>query len=89
MPRRHPWGDAQVVAYRLPTAHAEGMLAVYVPSARILFQSDVVNATPTPPAAGSAELVKFVKERGIAVDRVAGGHGVVLPWANVERAAAP
>jgi len=70
MPRRHPWGDAQVVAYRLPTAHAEGMLAVYVPSARIL-------------------LVKFVKARGIAVDRVAGGHGVVLPWANVERAAAP
>jgi len=24
-------GDGQVVAYRFPTAHAEGMLAVYVP----------------------------------------------------------
>src|SRR6266513_2654791 len=81
-------GDGQLVAYRLPTAHAEGMLAVYVPSARILFQSDIVNATP-PPAAGSAELVRFVKARGIAVDRVAGGHGAVLPWADVERAAAP
>src|SRR5216117_427857 len=82
-------GDGQVVAYRLPTAHAEGMLAVYVPSARILFQSDVVNAAPTPPAAGSAELVRFVKARGLAVERVAGGHGVVVPWADVERAATP
>lgn len=82
-------GDGQVVAYRLPTAHAEGLLAVYVPAAKILFQSDVVNAAPNPPAAGSAELVKFVQGRGLAVERVAGGHGVVLPWADVERAAAP
>ena len=82
-------GDNRVVVYRLPSAHVEGLLAVYVPSARVLFQSDVVNAAPTPPAAGSAELVKFVKARGITVDRVAGGHGVVLPWADVERAAAP
>ena len=82
-------GDGQVVVYQLPTAHAEGVLAVYVPAARILFQSDVVNANPNPPAPGSAELVAFAKARGLAVDRVAGGHGVVLPWADVERAAAP
>ena len=81
-------GDGQVVAYRFPTVHAEGMLAVYVPSARILFQSDIVNATP-PPAAGSAELVRFVKARGVVVERVAGGHGVVLPWADVKHAAGP
>ena len=89
-------GDGQVVAYRLPTAHVEGMLAVYVPSARILFQSDVVTVNPAnptatvppgPPAAGSAELVRFVKAHGITVDRVAGGHGVVVPWADIERAA--
>jgi len=42
-----------------------------------------------PAAAGSAELVRFVKARGIVVERVAGGHGVVLPWADVERAAGP
>jgi glyoxylase-like metal-dependent hydrolase (beta-lactamase superfamily II) len=82
-------GDSRVVLYRLPSAHAEGLLAAYVPSARILFQSDVVNAAPTPPAAGSAELVTFVQARGIAVDRVAGGHGLVLAWADVQRAAAP
>jgi glyoxylase-like metal-dependent hydrolase (beta-lactamase superfamily II) len=82
-------GGTRVVAYRLPSAHAEGLLAIYVPESKILFQSDVVNAAPNPPAAGSAELIKFVKARGIVVERVAGGHGVVLPWADVERAATP
>lgn len=82
-------GETRVVVYRLPTAHAEGLLAVYVPAAKILFQSDVVNANPNPPPAGSAELIRFVKARGLAVDRVAGGHGLVLAWADVERAATP
>ncbi|HKA59565.1 MAG TPA: MBL fold metallo-hydrolase [Gemmatimonadales bacterium] len=81
-------GDTRVVAYRLPSAHVEGLLAVYVPAAKILFQSDVVNATP-PPAAGSAELISFVKARSLAVDKVAGGHGAVLAWADIERAATP
>jgi len=79
-------GAGLVVAYRLPTAHAEGVLAVYVPAAKILFQSDVVNAAPNPPAAGSAELVTFVKARGLVVEQVAGGHGVVLPWAKIREA---
>ena len=82
-------GEMRVVVYRLPTAHAEGLLGIYVPAAKILFQSDVVNANPNPPAAGSAELIKFVRARGLTVDRVAGGHGLVLAWADVERAATP
>ena len=89
-------GDSRVIAYRFPTAHAEGVVVVYVPAAKILFQSDIVNvnpptppatAAPTPPAAGSAELVRFAQARGLAVERVAGGHGVVVPWADIERAA--
>jgi glyoxylase-like metal-dependent hydrolase (beta-lactamase superfamily II) len=80
-------GDGRIVVYRLPSAHAEGLLGAYVPAAKILFQSDVVNAAPTPPAAGSAELIRFVRARGIAVERVAGGHGLVLPWADIEKAA--
>ncbi|HET9384672.1 MAG TPA: MBL fold metallo-hydrolase [Gemmatimonadales bacterium] len=82
-------GDSRIVAYRLPTAHAEGVLAVYVPSAKILFQSDVVTANPNPPAAGSAELARFVQARGITVERVAGGHGQVVAWDVVQRASAP
>jgi glyoxylase-like metal-dependent hydrolase (beta-lactamase superfamily II) len=82
-------GEGRIVVYRLPSAHVEGMLAAYVPAAKILFQSDVVSAAPTPPVAGSAELSRFVRARGIAVERVAGGHGLVVPWADIEKAATP
>jgi glyoxylase-like metal-dependent hydrolase (beta-lactamase superfamily II) len=80
-------GDGRVVIYRLPTAHVEGMLAAYVPAARLLFVSDVLSPGPTLAPVGSAELVALVRARGIAVDRVAGGHGGVATWADVERAA--
>lgn len=90
-------GESRVVLYRLPSAHVEGMLAAYVPAARILFQSDVVSVNPppgggtapAPPPVGSGELVRLVRVRGLDVERVAGGHGLVVPWADVERAAAP
>jgi glyoxylase-like metal-dependent hydrolase (beta-lactamase superfamily II) len=81
-------GDGRVVVYRLPTAHVEGMLAAYVPAARILFTSDVLSPGPTLAPAGSKEIVAFVKARGITVDRVAGGHGGIASWADVEHAAA-
>lgn len=80
-------GDGRVVVYRLPTAHVEGMLAAYVPAARILFISDVLSPGPTLAPAGSKEIVAFVKARGITVDRVAGGHGGIASWADVEQAA--
>lgn len=82
-------GDQRVVVYRLPTAHTEGMLAAYVPAARLLFTSDVLSPGPTMPAAGAREIVAFVRARGLTVERVAGGHGGVALWGDVERAAAP
>lgn len=82
-------GDQRVVIYRLPTAHVEGMLAAYVPATRLLFVSDVLSPGPTLAQVGSAELVALARARGIAVDRVAGGHGGVANWADVERAAIP
>jgi glyoxylase-like metal-dependent hydrolase (beta-lactamase superfamily II) len=82
-------GDGRVVVYRLPTAHVEGMLAAYVPAARLLFVSDVLSPGPTLAPVGSAELVALARARGIGVDRVAGGHGGVATWADVERAATP
>jgi glyoxylase-like metal-dependent hydrolase (beta-lactamase superfamily II) len=82
-------GDGQVVIYRLPTAHVEGMLAAYVPAARLLFVSDVLSPGPTLAPAGSAELVAFARARGITIERVAGGHGGVAAWADVEKAGAP
>lgn len=82
-------GDGRVVIYRLPTVHVQGMLAAYVPAARLLFVSDVLSPGPTLAPLGSAELVALARARGITVDRVAGGHGGVANWADVERAANP
>jgi glyoxylase-like metal-dependent hydrolase (beta-lactamase superfamily II) len=81
-------GPGAVVVYRTPTAHAEGLVSAWVPSARILFTSDVLSPGTTLAQAGSAEMVALARSRGLSPDRFAGGHGGVAPWADVERAAA-
>lgn len=80
-------GDARVVLVTLPSVHAEGILAAYVPSARLLFASDVLTPGPTLAPLGSAEVVALARSRGHAVDRVAGGHGGVANLADVQAAA--
>ncbi len=82
-------GAGLVVLYRTPTLHAEGLLSAWVPSARVLFTSDVVNpaASGAVPQVGSAELVALARARGLAPDRYAGGHGPLVSWADLERAA--
>jgi glyoxylase-like metal-dependent hydrolase (beta-lactamase superfamily II) len=80
-------GDTRVVIYRIPTTHVEGMLAAYVPAARLLFTSDVLSPGATLAALGSSEVAALARTRGIAVERVAGGHGGIASWPDVERAA--
>jgi glyoxylase-like metal-dependent hydrolase (beta-lactamase superfamily II) len=80
--------DSRVVVYRIPTAHVEGMLGAYVPAAKLLFVSDVLSPAAALAPAGSAEVVAAVRARGVTVDRVAGGHGGVAVWGDVERAGA-
>ena len=80
-------GDSRVVLVTLPSVHAEGILAAWVPKARILFVSDVLTPGPQLAAAGSAEVAALARARGFSIDRVAGGHGGVAAWADVERAA--
>jgi len=85
-------GDGRVVVYALPTAHAEGMLAAFVPSVGVLFTSDVVSpGAPNValPALGSGELARFATARGIAPRRYAGGHGRIAEWEEIRRAANP
>ena len=79
-------GDSRVVIYRLPTTHVAGMLAAYVPAARLLFQSDVLSPAATLPQLGASEVVALARTRGIAVERVVGGHGGIASWPDVERA---
>lgn len=83
-------GDGRVVVYALPTSHAEGMLAAWVPAAAVLFTSDVVSpgAPNAPlPALGSGELARLARARGITPRRYAGGHGRMAEWAEKQRAA--
>jgi glyoxylase-like metal-dependent hydrolase (beta-lactamase superfamily II) len=80
-------GDSRVVLYALSSTHAEGILAAYVPAARLLFTSDVLSPGPVLAPLGSRELVALVRDRGINVDRFAGGHGGVANWADVLAAA--
>lgn len=81
-------GDGLVRVYLLPTAHVEGMLAAYVPSAGVLFTSDVLSPAATPlPALGSRELDAFAAARGITPRRYAGGHGRLADWEEIQRAA--
>lgn len=82
-------GDGRVVLYPMQSIHVEGLLGAWVPSAGIVFTSDVVSpgANVAPPRAGSAELVAFARGLGLRPTRYAGGHGVVIDWAALEAAA--
>lgn len=80
-------GDSRVVVYRLPSVHAEDVLGVWVPSARIVFTSDVLNPGATLNPVGSRELVAFARARGLNPERYAGGHGAMTNWVDLERAA--
>ena len=78
-------GAGHVVLYRLASSHAEGLLGAWVPSAGIVFTSDVVSpaANQAPPRLGSTELVAFARKFGIAPSKYVGGHGVVVDWSVV------
>jgi glyoxylase-like metal-dependent hydrolase (beta-lactamase superfamily II) len=80
-------GESRVVLYTMSSTHAEGILAAYVPSARLLFTSDVLSPGPVMAPQGSRELVALARARDITVDRFAGGHGGVANWADVLAAA--
>ncbi len=81
-------GNSRVLLYALPTAHAEGMLVAYVPSVGVVFTSDVVSPGTAPlPALGSRELARFASARGITPRRYAGGHGRLVEWEEIKRAA--
>lgn len=81
-------GAGRVVLYPLPSIHGEGILAAWVPSAGIVFTSDVLTAQPNQPPApiGSRELVAMARTVGIAPRRYAGGHGAVVEWSALEGA---
>jgi glyoxylase-like metal-dependent hydrolase (beta-lactamase superfamily II) len=79
-------GDSRVVIHLMPTTHAEGLVAAHVPAAGILFTSDVLSPGPNAPAAAVREVLTFARDRGLRVERYAGGHGGITTWAEMEQA---
>jgi hypothetical protein len=70
-------GDTRFTLHTVPTLHARGMLVAYFPAHRLLVESDLQGlASP----AEHRELLDFVKQRGLVVDRIAGLHGPVIDW---------
>jgi glyoxylase-like metal-dependent hydrolase (beta-lactamase superfamily II) len=82
-------GASRVILLPIASDHVEGILAAWVPSAGIVFTSDVLSPQPNQPLAapGSKELAAFAKAKGITPTKYVGGHGVVVDWSAVEAAA--
>jgi len=73
----------------LPTTHVEGILAAWVPDAKLLFVVDVVSPGATLPALGSAEVEAFLTARGLDAERIVGGHGGIATRTDLQAAASP
>ena len=76
-----------------PNSHATEMLVAYLPKQKLLFQGDLfivpLNDAPVGPAQQTTiDFAKRVKELGLQIDRVAGVHGKVATWPQVEQAVA-
>jgi glyoxylase-like metal-dependent hydrolase (beta-lactamase superfamily II) len=65
-----------------PTSHAESMVMAYLPRERLIFQGDLVIMPDhgEVPAANTLtrEFARYIEERGLQVDRIAGVHGRVI-----------
>jgi glyoxylase-like metal-dependent hydrolase (beta-lactamase superfamily II) len=83
-------GDRAVEVYPIQNAHAEGMVAAYVPHAKLLFVSDLFSpGAPRQPPVLPRELLESVTTAGIKVEHIVGGHGnKVATLAELRQAAA-
>jgi glyoxylase-like metal-dependent hydrolase (beta-lactamase superfamily II) len=79
-------GDATrpVLVFDIPTVHTEGMVGVYLPNEKVLFEADLYSpfGTPSGPATREGllmaqDLARAIEARGLAVERIAGAHGSV------------
>lgn len=69
--------------------HADPKVLGYVPSARILFQSDIwIPGVGAPAGPDAAHLLKAITEKGLKVDTHVGGHGATGPHAELVKAVA-
>ena len=69
-------GDRTVEIYPIQNGHAEGMLAAYVPHAKLLFVADLFSpGAPQQPPVWPRELLESITAAGLRVEHIVGGHG--------------
>jgi hypothetical protein len=70
-------GNRSIDIYTINNTHSNDMLAVHLPSDKILLTSDLYSpgGTPEPFRKYSKELLKFIADTGIGVNMIAGTHG--------------
>jgi glyoxylase-like metal-dependent hydrolase (beta-lactamase superfamily II) len=77
----------QLISFNSP--HVEPMVMAYVPSGRILFQSDLwFPALKAPGNPAAAHLLETIKKENLRVDTMVGGHGFIGPYAELTKAIA-
>lgn len=70
-------GNKSIDIYPVNNSHSNDMLAVYLPSEKVLLTRDLYSpgSTPEPFRKYSKELLKFINDSGIEVNMIAGTHG--------------
>jgi len=83
-------GDRTVQIFTVPNAHAAGMLAVYLPKEKLAFVSDLYTpGAPVQPGDPNASaFLSAVTRANFSIDRVAGGHGGVGPFKDLQKVGA-
>ena len=68
-------GNRSIDIYPVNNSHSNDMLAVYLPSEKILLTSDLYSPGFLPFSNYSKELLAFISDSGIDVNMIAGTHG--------------
>lgn len=61
-----------------PNPHAKGMLIIYFPKQKILYQADMVNRTEYPHNKSTEDFIVKMKKLKLGVDTMVGLHGITL-----------
>jgi glyoxylase-like metal-dependent hydrolase (beta-lactamase superfamily II) len=78
----------QLIAFT-GSPHVEPMVMAYVPSGRVLFNSDLwFSGIGVPGSPAAAQLLEAIQKANLRVDTMAGGHGLVGPYSELTRAIA-
>lgn len=77
-------GAQQLLLYEVDSIpHVKPKVLAYVPSSKVLFQSDLFFGAASPDAAA---LHAAIVALGLEVEQIVGGHGAVLPFGTLETA---